>query len=618
MQFYFLRESYSLKSQLFDQAVNDALNNVTEKLEKKEAIVFLANKAEQEMIKKQNLENRIKQLNPSKKQHSTFKIAGGNSSKKIAEIESSTIAFVKSMKANQAKSDSLFKLRDSIIRNKYPNKLVYNGPVINDIGASNHLDFRIDIDDVVDENGISHGILRPSLVERPRRSIGLRAPKRGFPVIDSIRQYVIEDPIYGIVLKTIPKANFLTGISERELRLASQKRQSDKQLKNVRTYLDAAEQSANKITLFQDIAKELQQVDIPLKKRIQPQTIDSLLAIELANHGILLNYNYKISNSKEDSVIFIKATQSQAQFIPENTYKTVLFTKDMVRDAGFLTVTFPEKYSLILKNMNSILFSSAGLLLILVGSFVYTISSILRQKKISEMKNDFINNMTHEFKTPVATIMIASEALKDPEINENRARVTKLANIIYDENIRLGNHIERVLNIAKIEKEDLKLDHTAQNMNELITNVVDSMSLQLQKREALMTLNLKATYAIVMGDELHLSNVIYNLIDNANKYSIDHPEITITTENHHHQLVIKVGDLGIGMNRDEQKKIFEQFYRIPTGNLHDVKGFGLGLSYVNNMIKRMNGTIVVSSEKDKGSEFEIRFPLNSNLHPHES
>lgn len=618
MQFYFLRESYSLKSQLFDQAVNDALNNVTNKLEKKEAIVFLANKAEQEIIKKQNLEDRIKQLNSSNKRNSKLEIAGENSSEKSAEIENSTIAFVRSMKANQAKSDSLFRIRDSIIRNKYPNKLVYNGPVITDVGATNHVDFRIDIGDVLDENGVSHGVLRQSLVERPRRPIGLRATKRGFPVIDTIRQYVIEDPIYGIVLKTIPKANFLTGISERELRLASQKRQSDKQLKNVRTYLDAAEQSGNKITLFQDIAKELQQVDIPLKKRIQPQTIDSLLAIELANHGILLNYNYKISTSKEDSVIFIKAAQSQAKFIPENTYKTVLFTKDMVRDAGFLTVTFPEKSSLILKNMNSILFSSAGLLLILVGSFAYTISSILRQKKISEMKNDFINNMTHEFKTPVATIMIASEALKDPEINENRARVTKLANIIYDENIRLGNHIERVLNIAKIEKEDLKLDHTAQNMNELITNVVDSMSLQLQKKEALLILNLNATNATVMGDELHLSNVIYNLIDNANKYSKDHPEIIVTTENHHQHLVIKVADKGIGMNRDEQKKIFEQFYRIPTGNLHDVKGFGLGLSYVNNMIKRMNGSITVRSEKDKGSEFEIRFPLNSNSHTYES
>jgi two-component system phosphate regulon sensor histidine kinase PhoR len=193
-----------------------------------------------------------------------------------------------------------------------------------------------------------------------------------------------------------------------------------------------------------------------------------------------------------------------------------------------------------------------------------------------------------------------------------------LASIIYDENVRLGNHIERVLNIAKIDREDLKLEYSAQNMNELIANVVDSMSLQLQKREATLIMNLNAQNAVVMGDELHLSNVIFNLIDNANKYSKDHPEITITTENHHHQLIIKVADKGIGMNRDQQKKIFDQFYRIPTGNLHDVKGFGLGLSYVNNMIKRMNGSISVKSEKDKGSEFEIRFPLNSNKQPHES
>ncbi len=610
MQYYFLRESFDLKSQLFDQSVNDALNNVTVKLEKKEAITFLAQKAEQEIIKNQEIEDRIKEINFSKKRHSAFKLAKENSNKKSLDIENSTIAFVRSMKANQAKSDSLFKLRDSVIRNKYPNKLVYNGPVNTDIGLSNNVDFRIDFDEVIDENGISHGVLRQSVIERPKKKLSLGLSKRGFPVVDSIRQYVVEDPIYGIVLKTIPKPNFLTGISAKELTLASQKKQSERQLKNVSKYLASAEKLGNKTSMFQDIASELQQANIPLKKRIQPETIDSLIALELSNRGINLNYNYKISNSKEDSVIFIKASQNGAEFIPENTYKTVLFTKDMLRDAGFLTITFPEKHSLILKNMDSILFSSAALLLILAGSFAYTISSIIRQKKISEMKNDFINNMTHEFKTPVATIMIASEALKDPEINENKARVNKLASIIYDENIRLGNHIERVLNIAKIDREDLKIEESLQNMNELIANVVDSMSLQLQKKQTSVILNLNATKDTVLGDELHLSNVIFNLIDNANKYSKNHPEIIITTENHNNQLIIKVEDKGIGMNRDQQKKIFEQFYRIPTGNLHDVKGFGLGLSYVNNMIKRMNGSINVRSEKDKGSEFEIKFPLN--------
>lgn len=224
------------------------------------------------------------------------------------------------------------------------------------------------------------------------------------------------------------------------------------------------------------------------------------------------------------------------------------------------------------------------------------------------MKTDFINNMTHEFKTPVATIMIASEALKDPELTEDKSRIDRLANIIYDENVRLGNHIERVLNIAKIDKGDLKLEQKEVEMNDLLAAIIDSMALQLEKRNAKVDLQLDARDAMIMGDELHLSNVIFNLIDNANKYSKGNPEIKITTQNSGKNLILKVADKGIGMNRDQQSKIFGQFYRIPTGNLHDVKGFGLGLSYVSDIVKRLKGTIKVRSEKEKGSEFEIVFP----------
>jgi two-component system phosphate regulon sensor histidine kinase PhoR len=231
------------------------------------------------------------------------------------------------------------------------------------------------------------------------------------------------------------------------------------------------------------------------------------------------------------------------------------------------------------------------------------------QKKISEMKTDFINNMTHEFKTPVATIMIASEALKDPELSADKKSIDRLANIIYDENVRLGNHIERVLNIAKIEKGDLRLEHKEVDMNDLLAAIVDSMSLQLEKRNASIHIKLHANRANVMGDELHLSNVIFNLLDNANKYSPENPQITISTHNTSKNLIIKVSDKGIGMSKDQLSKIFDQFYRIPTGNLHDVKGFGLGLSYVNNIVKRLNGSIKVKSEKEQGSEFEISLPL---------
>jgi two-component system phosphate regulon sensor histidine kinase PhoR len=281
----------------------------------------------------------------------------------------------------------------------------------------------------------------------------------------------------------------------------------------------------------------------------------------------------------------------------------------MIRDSGMLTITFPDKNAIILSNMTAMMGLSGGLLLILILSFGYTIHSILMQKKISEMKTDFINNMTHEFKTPVATIMIASEALKDPELKADKTRIDRLANIIYDENVRLGSHIERVLNIAKIDKGDLRLEQKDVDMNDLLAAIVDSMSLQLQKRNASIELDLKAKHSIVAGDELHLSNVIFNLIDNANKYSPENPRIKISTFNTGKNLIIQVSDKGIGMSRDHLSKIFDQFYRIPTGNLHDVKGFGLGLSYVNNIVKRLNGTVRVKSEKDIGSEFEISLPL---------
>ena len=225
------------------------------------------------------------------------------------------------------------------------------------------------------------------------------------------------------------------------------------------------------------------------------------------------------------------------------------------------------------------------------------------------MKTDFINNMTHEFKTPVATIMIASEALKDPEITEDKNRIKRLAGIIYDENVRLGNHIERVLSIARLEKNELKMENSEVDVNDLIAIVLDSMSLQLQKKNATVNIHTDAENSVIFGDELHLSNVLYNLIDNANKYSAHEPQIDISTKNVGKTIVIEIADKGIGITKEHVKRIFDQFYRVPTGNLHDVKGFGLGLNYVQDIIKQLNGTIKVHSEKDKGTTFEITLPL---------
>ena len=225
------------------------------------------------------------------------------------------------------------------------------------------------------------------------------------------------------------------------------------------------------------------------------------------------------------------------------------------------------------------------------------------------MKTDFINNMTHEFKTPVATIMIASESLKDPEITDDKSRVKRLANVIYDENLRLGDHIERVLNIARLDKGNLELEKESIDVNDLLEGVVGSMELQLEKKNDEIKLRLDADHALIQGDELHLSNVIFNLLDNAIKYSREQSKIEIHTRNKNNLVYITISDNGVGISKEQLTKVFDQFYRVPTGNIHDVKGFGLGLSYVQDIVKRMNGTIKVKSELNKGTEFEIILPL---------
>ena len=595
MQLYFFRESYQLQSRLFDQSVHEALNNVVAHLEKRDANNFLKKKAEfivptpiERPINLPMLTNRVSK--------------GKDVKRKRPRLSDANFLL-----SEQRKADSIFLLRDSLLRARYPNLLSFNDAVTASELKDIKYNLSVDIYQVEDAFGQIHEQTRQTLsraLSVPPLSGGGIKIGNGISVKpDSVRQYIIFDPVEGTFLRTIPRPK-LTNISRPEL--PEETEQS--KVRKVKEYLDAEE--GNKEDVFKDLYKEYREVYVPLNRRIHPQTLDSMLRIELRNLSIFSEYEYKVTSAKRDSLIFTRAS-NRTEFLPYNSYETPLFPKDMIRDAGMLTITFPDKNNIILSNLTAMMGLSGGLLLILIFCFGYTIHSILMQKKISEMKTDFINNMTHEFKTPVATIMLASEALKDPELAVDKQQIDRLATIIYDENVRLGSHIERVLNIAKIEKGDLKLEHKEVEMNDLLAAIVDSMSLQLQKRNARIELNLNAEHATVMGDELHLSNIIFNLLDNANKYSPEDPQIKIGTFNSGKNIIIKVADKGIGMNRDQLSKIFDRFYRIPTGNLHDVKGFGLGLSYVSNIVKRLNGTIRVKSEIDKGSEFEISFPVSS-------
>jgi len=583
MQLYFLRQSYLMQSELFDRSVNEALANVVNKVSKQDAVKFLNDKARVTLLRSTTHYNLAKNADTVINLHKLKK------SKRPLTIREKRIALLR---------DSLKRMITNKKMDDELEGMLQNGAI----------KFQVRIDEYTDEFGIVRARLTPEIVRGSSKSVPDARP-HVLHKYDTLH-YVYSDPQFGKQVISVPQINPLwqqeqaRKAREKQFKLVKRLLQNDS-LQNVKP--------GNTTTVIENLAEEYQTFSEPLKGRLNAVWIDTLLRFELHNQGIFLPYSFEILTANNDSLIFSKAMDMagiRPVFIPANTYQTSIFSKDVIRDPGKIKISFPQKNSLIINRMTATMATTGSLLLILVFCMGYTIFSIIKQKKISEMKTDFINNMTHEFKTPVSTIMIASEALRDNEIVADKARVSRLANIIYEENARLGSHIERVLNVARIEKNDFKLDKKPLDVNEMISIVIDSMALKLQKHNVQLTLNLNAVNAIVLADELHFSNLIYNLIDNAIKYSASTPEITIsTTDNKTGQIVINVADNGIGMSRDQQTKIFEQFYRIPTGNLHDVKGFGLGLSYVNTIVKRLNGVISVRSEKDKGSDFELKFPL---------
>jgi len=573
IQLYFLTQSYDMQSKLFDRSVHEALNNVVDKLSKHDADKFLTRKT----TTSTTYANKVALVGEKND-------AKADPASQIKIVDSDTL---KNDRESLARKKRIALLNDSL------QQLIFNQKIDETFGGQ--LSFQL----YFDEFGQAQG-----------RFVTFPFPKsngkhKKIYKYDTLRT-PLTDPQYGIMVVEQIRINPIWQAEQARKEREKHIREVKKLL--AKDSLKNAEAFARSGASMQNLFAEYTRSGEPLKNRIDRTWIDSLLRLELESRNINVPFNYDVTNANGDSLIFTSASDGKKpDFKAANTYKTTIFSKDVVNDPGMLKVSFPEKNSLILGRMRASMATTAGLIFVLIFCFAYTITSIIRQKKISEMKTDFINNMTHEFKTPVSTIMIASESLRDPEINADKSRVDRLATIIYEENARLGNHIERVLNIARIDKNDFKLENKPVNINDLIAVVLDSMELKLQKCDAELKLELEAEHPVIIADELHFSNVLYNLVDNAIKYSEGKPKITISSFNKNGQVVIKVADEGIGMSRDQQTKIFEQFYRIPTGNVHNVKGFGLGLSYVNTIVKRLNGSISVRSEKDKGSEFELKF-----------
>lgn len=343
-----------------------------------------------------------------------------------------------------------------------------------------------------------------------------------------------------------------------------------------------------------------------ITQRIDVFQLDSLLRAELANHGIELPYQYGIINKVSQEVLL--ASTENGQEIDQATFRVNLFPNDLLGNQHLLAVFFPGQQKFLLNKILISLASSALLMLVIISCFGVAIYVIIRQKKLSEIKNDFINNMTHEFKTPISTVSLACEALQDNDIRKDERFVSRYVNVIKDENTRLGRQVEKVLQAATLEKKDFKLKYEKVNVHKIIEKALSNIELMVEKREGKITKMLNASNFEFYSDQVHLTNIIYNLLDNANKYSPEKPMIKIGTEDSRDGILIRISDKGIGMSKEVVRKIFDKFYRAPTGNLHDVKGFGLGLTYVKTMVDAFGGTIEVNSTPGEGSSFEIFLP----------
>jgi two-component system, OmpR family, phosphate regulon sensor histidine kinase PhoR len=356
----------------------------------------------------------------------------------------------------------------------------------------------------------------------------------------------------------------------------------------------------------------------PLAERIPLDLLAQSVKDELNSHGINTPYQYGVYAKSRNSFVIVndhyvvidnsaQVTNGGAASLFNSPYQVRLFRRDL-ESPGYLALYFPNKTGLVLASVWTTLLMSVLSTCIILFCFSYTIRVILRQKKLSEMKTDFINNMTHEFKTPIATISLATDSITSPSIITNTDKIKRFVDIIRQENKRMNAQVERVLQIAQLDKQDFQLKLGELNLHELIQQAVDNFSLQVDKREGTLRTELLAERPVVEGDMTHIASVIQNLLDNANKYSPEKPDITLRTRNVPNGVEITVQDQGLGISKETRKHIFDKFYRVHTGDVHDVKGFGLGLSYVKAILDAHKGQIDLKSELGKGSSFIVTFP----------
>ena len=364
----------------------------------------------------------------------------------------------------------------------------------------------------------------------------------------------------------------------------------------------------DKSEMIQIVLNKLLSNDKSISSDLDVSVIQNMISKALSIRNINIDFEFIVVNtiSKE-----IELSNSENIKIFNSIYKINLFENDLIESDLELRLYFPNKDTFLMKGSQMNLFFSLIFIIIVIICFYYVVLKVFEQKKLSDIKNEFIDNMTHELKTPISTISLACEVLMDVDLNRSSKIKDKYIGIINDENKRLSVQVERVLQIATLEKGDIKLDFKRLDIHLILSKAVDIIKFKIEKRKGIITQKLYASNSYINGNRVHLLNIINNLLDNSNKYSIKNPDILVKTYNKDNSLFVEIADKGIGIKQGNLNKIFDKFFREPQGNVHNVKGFGLGLSYVKNMLEKHDASIQVISDKNKGSVFLIKFKIDN-------
>jgi two-component system phosphate regulon sensor histidine kinase PhoR len=347
------------------------------------------------------------------------------------------------------------------------------------------------------------------------------------------------------------------------------------------------------------------------RKSVDILLLDSLLKIEFSQRKMYTEWEFGVYNPFGNKIsLKDESYDAEALLDPKLSFHFELFPDDLHTYPDFLLLYFPHERQYILGQVWPLVVVSIILIIIIISSFTYTLIMYFRQGKLSELKTDFINNMTHEFKTPVSTISLACEALNDKDIKKSDELYQTYINIINEENKRLGLMAERILQSAALEKSDLVLHKELTDLHDVLTEVIRNIGIQIEIKDGQIIKDFRAMNSLIEVDRMHLVNMVQNLLDNANRYTPVRPQIVVATRDASDGVIFTIQDNGIGISKADQKRIFDKLYRVPEGNIHNFKGFGLGLSYVKTVVESHGGSIKLESELKKGTKFEVFLPQN--------